>query len=77
MIAGVLLYFGVIAGVVPLALPVGDDARIALFAVVAFLAGFNERFVDDMLGDLGRRLVPGTTNSPDQSTDGSIGREAP
>jgi hypothetical protein len=66
VIAGLLLYLGVNAGIIPLALPLADDAKVALFAVVAFLAGFNERFVDDMLGDLGRRLSPRSGAAPDQ-----------
>lgn len=72
VIAGTLLYFGVVAGVIPLDLPVGAKAQVALFAVAAFFAGFNERFVDDMLGDFGRRLAPGSTGTAERAPNEQV-----
>ena len=57
-IAGVLLLMAVIAGVIPLARPTGTSERAALYIISSFAAGFNERWFQDMLANVGERIQP-------------------
>jgi hypothetical protein len=57
MVSAGLLYFAVRAGV--LRLDLGTEAvAFAMFVVVGFFAGFNERWAEDMLGNVSKRLGP-------------------
>lgn len=59
-LAGSLLFFGVKAAIIPLALPTDSEGQFALFLVSAFFAGFNERWFDDMLAGVAHK-VSGTS----------------
>jgi hypothetical protein len=43
------LYFATVGGIVPLKAPDGDAVRFAFFIGIGFIAGFSERYAQDML----------------------------
>jgi hypothetical protein len=64
-VLAVALYFGIAAGVVPLRVPVDESANLAFYVTVGFLAGFSERYAQDMLLLGGRdRTATSTLSTP-------------
>jgi hypothetical protein len=72
------LYWATVARLVPLAPPVeGSDVRFAFFIAIGFLAGFSERYAQDMLLV---RTAPAEADRPAASADGApsrVGNEGP
>jgi hypothetical protein len=71
----VALFFAITAGVIPLRVPIDESANLAFYVTVGFLAGFSERYAQDMLllagRDRGAPAVQGTeraANSPPEGT---------
>jgi hypothetical protein len=69
-LSGFLLLLGILGGVIPLEQPSGETAKLALYVVAAFFAGFNERWIEDMLANVGRRIKQ-ADSAPDSGKDGS------
>lgn len=55
-IFGIALMAVLLGGLVP-AIEVPDDGELAFFAAIGFLAGFNERWAQDMLKDSSNQLT--------------------
>ena len=63
-IFGVALYFAIASALLPAKVPMpGSDSRFFFFAIIAFLAGFSERWAQDMLV-VSRRGIGTTAGSP-------------
>jgi hypothetical protein len=59
--SGLLLYFGIEGGILPIELGAGSS-RTALLAVLGFAAGFSERFAEDMLAYVGSHTGVGPSS---------------
>lgn len=65
----VVIYFAIVAGLIPLDVPQGGAAEMFFFAVTAFLAGFSERWAQDML-TVTKKNLAATGNQEDVGTGG-------
>lgn len=54
---GIVTFAAVEGGVLPLDAPGGDQSRFFFYCALAFIAGFNERWAQDMLGKAGQDLA--------------------
>jgi hypothetical protein len=74
-VLAVALFFAISAGVIPLRVPVDETANLAFFVTVGFLAGFSERYAQDMLllagRDRGVAATQGTQPAGDMPSDGT------
>lgn len=55
-LSGLLLFAAAVAAVIPLEKPRDPAQRTALYLIASFAAGFNERWFQDMLANVGERL---------------------
>ena len=65
-ISGLVLYFAVEGGILPLN-PGVEFSRFALLTVLSFAAGFSERFAEDMLAYVGARTGVGGGEQPNSA----------
>lgn len=70
-ILALALYWATVGEVVPLAPPVADDARYAFFIAIGFIAGFSERYAQDML------LIRAQPPQPEPATPPATQAEPP
>ena len=61
---GLLFYFALEGGWIPLETPTDSDAEFAFFVVGAFVAGYGERLAQDLLGQARSRLTASGVTTP-------------
>ena len=69
-ISGLVLYFAIEGGILPLD-PGVEFSRFALLTVLSLAAGFSERFAEDMLAYVGERTGLSGSDRPNDSRNGS------